>query len=61
MKWQVTSREGLTVRVKSDLKSTKLGVLPRHAVFEELDREGYRSWAGGWGGHGLPEVQVARP
>ena len=47
MKWQVTSREGLTVRVKSDLKSTKLGVLPRHAVFEELDREGYRSWAGG--------------
>ena len=51
----------MTVRVKSDLKSTKLGVLPRHAVFEELDREGYRSWAGGWGGHGLPEVQVARP
>ena len=45
VKWQVTSREGLTVRVKSDLKSTKLGVLARHAVFEELDREGYRSWA----------------
>lgn len=42
VKWQVTSREGLTVRVKSDLKSTKLGVLARHAVFEELDREGYR-------------------
>ena len=46
VKWQVTSRQGLTVRVKSDLTSTKLGLLARHAVFEELDREGYRSWDG---------------
>ena len=40
--WKVTSREGLTVRVKSDLQSTKLGVLAKNAIIEELDRDCYR-------------------
>eukprot|EP00438_Fugacium_kawagutii_P001930 Skav226025 [mRNA] locus=scaffold2502:40315:42486:+ [translate_table: standard] len=42
VKWVVTSREGLTVRLKSDLKSSKLGTLAKNAVFEELDRDCYR-------------------
>lgn len=39
VKWKVTARDGLTVRVKNDLTSTKLGTLARHAVIEELDRD----------------------
>lgn len=40
--WVVTARDGLTVRSKCDMKSSKLGKLEKDAEFEELERDCYR-------------------
>ena len=40
--WEVTARDGVTVRSQADVKSTKVGKLAKKAVFEELDRNCHR-------------------